>query len=119
MNKILAVLKREYLTRVKKKSFVIFTILGPVLMALLMGLPSVMMMLSPSVQQQLALVDLHGGFAGPLEEALSESTRQPVKSCARASRRQLASRTAGVRTSCMNRSAMVVMVATTESYPET
>jgi ABC-2 type transport system permease protein len=74
MNKILAVLKREYLTRVKKKSFVIFTILGPVLMALLMGLPSVMMMLSPSVQQQLALVDLHGGFAGPLEEALSEST---------------------------------------------
>jgi len=74
MNKILAVLKREYLTRVKKKSFVIFTILGPLLMALLMGLPSVMMMLSPSVQQNLALIDLHGGFAGPLESALAEYT---------------------------------------------
>ena len=74
MNKILAVLKREYLTRVKKKSFIIFTILGPVLMALLMGLPSAMMMLSPSVQQQMALVDLHGGFAGPLEDAFSEVT---------------------------------------------
>jgi len=74
MNKILAVLRREYLIRVKKKSFVIFTILGPVLMALLMGLPTVMMMLSPDVQQQLALVDLHGGIQKPLEEVLSEIT---------------------------------------------
>ncbi len=74
MNKILAILRREYLIRVKKKSFVIFTILGPVLMALLMGLPSVMMMLSPEIQQQLALVDLNGHFAGPLSEALADIT---------------------------------------------
>lgn len=74
MNKILAVLKREYLTRVKKKSFVIFTILGPVLMALLMGLPTVMMMVSPAVQQKLALIDLHGGFAAPLEKSLADYT---------------------------------------------
>ncbi|MFP4470936.1 MAG: ABC transporter permease [Bacteroidales bacterium] len=33
MNKILIIIKREYLTRVKKKSFIIMTILGPILMA--------------------------------------------------------------------------------------
>ncbi len=33
MNKILLIIKREYLTRVKKRSFIIMTILGPLLMA--------------------------------------------------------------------------------------
>lgn len=33
MNKILLVLQREYLTRVQKKSFIIMTILGPILIA--------------------------------------------------------------------------------------
>ncbi len=33
MNKISIIIKREYLTRVKKKSFIIMTILGPLLMA--------------------------------------------------------------------------------------
>lgn len=34
MNKIWLVIQREYLTRVRKKSFIIMTILGPILMAL-------------------------------------------------------------------------------------
>lgn len=33
------IIKREYLTRVKKKSFIIMTLLGPVLMAMLMMVP--------------------------------------------------------------------------------
>jgi ABC-2 type transport system permease protein len=33
MDKIWLIIKREYLTRVKKKSFIIMTILGPILMA--------------------------------------------------------------------------------------
>jgi ABC-2 type transport system permease protein len=33
MNKILLIIQREYLTRVKKRSFVIMTLLGPILMA--------------------------------------------------------------------------------------
>ena len=33
MNKILLIIQREYLTRVKKKSFIIMTLLGPILMA--------------------------------------------------------------------------------------
>lgn len=39
MNKIILIIKREYLTRVKKKSFVIMTLLGPILMAGLMLVP--------------------------------------------------------------------------------
>ncbi len=33
MNKILLILQREYITRVKKKSFILMTLLGPILMA--------------------------------------------------------------------------------------
>lgn len=39
MNKVLLILKREYLTRVKKKSFIIMTILGPILMAAMFIVP--------------------------------------------------------------------------------
>lgn len=39
MNKIGLIIKREYLTRVRKKSFIIMTILGPVLMAALFIVP--------------------------------------------------------------------------------
>lgn len=39
MNKITLIIKREYLTRVKKKSFIIMTLLGPLLMAGLMLVP--------------------------------------------------------------------------------
>lgn len=39
MNKILLIIQREYLTRVRKKSFIIMTILGPVLMAALFIVP--------------------------------------------------------------------------------
>lgn len=39
MNKIFLIIQREYLTRVKKKSFVIMTLLGPLLMAALMIVP--------------------------------------------------------------------------------
>lgn len=39
MNKIALIIKREYLTRVKKKSFIIMTILGPLLMGALFVVP--------------------------------------------------------------------------------
>lgn len=38
MNKISLIIKREYLTRVRKKSFIIMTILGPLLMGGMIGL---------------------------------------------------------------------------------
>lgn len=39
MNKVKLILKREYLTRVKKKSFIIMTMLGPLFMAALIIVP--------------------------------------------------------------------------------
>ena len=43
MNKILLIIKREYLSRVRKKSFIIMTILGPILMAGLILAPILLM----------------------------------------------------------------------------
>lgn len=42
MNKIILVIKREYLSRVRKKSFIVMTLLGPILMAGLMMTPLLM-----------------------------------------------------------------------------
>ena len=42
MNKIILIIKREYLSRVRKKSFIVMTILGPILMAALMLSPLLM-----------------------------------------------------------------------------
>lgn len=39
MNKIALIIRREYLTRVRKKSFIVMTILGPVLMAAMFIVP--------------------------------------------------------------------------------
>jgi len=39
MNKIILILKREYLTRVRKRSFIVMTILGPLLMAAIVVVP--------------------------------------------------------------------------------
>ena len=39
MKKIILILQREYLTRVKKRSFIVMTILGPILMAGIMIVP--------------------------------------------------------------------------------
>ena len=39
MHKIWLIIKREYLVRIRKKSFIVMTILGPLLMAALMIIP--------------------------------------------------------------------------------
>ncbi len=48
MNKISVIIKREYLSRVKKKSFVVMTILGPVLLAALFVVPAILAQVSES-----------------------------------------------------------------------
>ncbi len=42
MNKLWIIIKREYLSKVKKKSFFVMTILGPILMTLLVVLPTLL-----------------------------------------------------------------------------
>jgi ABC-2 type transport system permease protein len=57
MNKILLIIKREYLSRVKKKSFVIMTILGPLLMAGLIIGPALLSQVEDTELKTIAVVD--------------------------------------------------------------
>jgi len=56
MNKIIIILKREYLSRVKKKSFIVMTILGPILMAALFIVPVFLAQMT-SQKNVIAVVD--------------------------------------------------------------
>ncbi|MBW6477958.1 MAG: ABC transporter permease [Bacteroidales bacterium] len=56
MNKTFTIIKREYLSRVRKKSFIVMTILGPLLMAALMIVPVFIARMSDSVYE-VAIVD--------------------------------------------------------------
>ena len=44
MHKIWLIIQREYLVRVRKKSFIVMTIIGPILMVALMLLPAYLAM---------------------------------------------------------------------------
>ncbi len=57
MNKIGLIIWREYLTRVRKKSFIIMTILGPVLFAALIVLPGWLATLDDTEIQEIAVVE--------------------------------------------------------------
>jgi ABC-2 type transport system permease protein len=62
MNKIWIIIQREYLTRVRKKSFVVMTILGPILMASLYILPIYFATLSGD-EKKVQVLDETGLFA--------------------------------------------------------
>jgi len=57
MNKILVIIKREYVTRVRKKSFIIMTILAPLLMVAIIILPTMLMMNSQGDYKRIAVVE--------------------------------------------------------------
>lgn len=57
MNKIGLIIRREYLSRVKKRSFIIMTILGPILFAALLIIPGYMAMKEDTQEKVIAVVD--------------------------------------------------------------
>ena len=57
MNKSILILKREYLTRVKKKSFIIMTLLIPLMMAALTVLPTYLAMMDDKEERTIAVYD--------------------------------------------------------------
>jgi ABC-2 type transport system permease protein len=57
MNKISVIIKREYVTRVRKKSFIIMTILAPLLMAGLFVIIPVMMMSQKGDFKKIAVIE--------------------------------------------------------------
>ena len=69
MNNFSIILKREYLTRVKKRSFLILTFLGPLFFAALMIAPSLLMIKSEQMESKksIAVLDESGMFEGRIE----------------------------------------------------
>lgn len=57
MNKLWIIIKREYLTRVMKKSFILFTILTPLLFAIFFGVVGYIMSYKNDVTQKILVVD--------------------------------------------------------------
>jgi hypothetical protein len=56
MNKVSVIIKREYVTRVRKKSFIIMTLLAPVLMASMVVLPTLLMLNKDKQFKKIAVV---------------------------------------------------------------
>ncbi len=57
MSKINHIIKREYLSRVRKKSFIIMSILGPILMAALFIVPALLAMMDTDDEKTVAIAD--------------------------------------------------------------
>ena len=57
MNKIGLIIKREYLTRVRKRSFLILTFLGPILMAAIYIIPIMLALNASNEKMRVAVVD--------------------------------------------------------------
>lgn len=68
MNNISLILKREYLTRVKKKSFIIMTIVGPILMAALFIAPVWLAMADNNDVKTVTVYDKTGRYTGAFED---------------------------------------------------
>ena len=67
MNKILLIIKREYLSRVKKKSFILMTILGPILMVGIMIVP-IWLSTQKTEKQKIEVIDESFLFTGLIPE---------------------------------------------------
>lgn len=65
MNKIWIIIKREYLTRVRKKSFIITTLLLPLLFAGMIVIPN---LINSDSEEKVAVVDESGYFTGKLPD---------------------------------------------------
>jgi ABC-2 type transport system permease protein len=70
MNKILLIIRREYLTRVRKRSFIVMTILGPLLMAAIVIVPVYMATMSNEVKT-VSVIDESGFFYGKFKDSES------------------------------------------------
>ena len=69
--RLLAVARREYLERVRSKAFVVSTILGPVILAAFMVVPTVVMSRQRGKPLRVAVLDGDGTLRGTVEESLA------------------------------------------------
>jgi ABC-2 type transport system permease protein len=71
MNKTWIIFKREYLTRVKKKSFLLLTLLTPLLFAGIMFLPAYLANRESQEEHKVAVLDRSALFLGELNDSKS------------------------------------------------
>ena len=69
MNHLPLIIKREYLTKVKNKSFIIMTILSPIIMIALIAVVAYLSQLNNSKQRTISVLDESG-----LVESIFKST---------------------------------------------
>src|SRR5690242_21407084 len=81
MRKFLAVLKREYIQRVRARMFIVSTILLPVVMSLFGIVPAVILNIDAGGPMRVAVIDQTGKMFGRLEDALEsdETTREQTE----------------------------------------
>ena len=68
MNKIKLIIEREYLTRVKKKSFIVMTILGPILFAALFIAPAWIASMEDTEVKTIAVIDSSSVFLNKIPD---------------------------------------------------
>src|SRR5688572_2029080 len=73
MRKFFAVIKREYLQRVRTKFFIVATVLGPVMLALFTVLPVYIAGINVGSATRLAVIDQTGRIYDRFREALADS----------------------------------------------
>jgi ABC-2 type transport system permease protein len=72
MNKVLTIIRKEYLERVRSKSFLIGTVLGPALMSLFIVLPLLLADSGGDDQRTIGVIDLSGQHFEKLNTILAE-----------------------------------------------
>ena len=72
MNKILLIIKREYITRVRTRAFIIATVLAPVFIGVLLFAQVFLAMLDSDVQTRIAIIDQTGAIAERLKESRTD-----------------------------------------------
>ncbi|MGH7598729.1 MAG: ABC transporter permease [bacterium] len=72
MDKMLTVMRREFLSRVKTKGFIIGTILTPVFLIAMMVVPGLLLFLKSDKPKHLAVIDQTGAILDSLTATLSE-----------------------------------------------
>ncbi len=68
MKNIFLIIKREYLVRVRKKSFILMSVLGPLLFAALFVLPSWLMSIESQEVKKIAVIDSSSVFINKIPE---------------------------------------------------
>lgn len=67
MSKIPLIIESEYMSRVRKKSFLVMTLLTPILMVLLVSLPAMLTLFKHSEMRNVTVVDHTGLYTGVFE----------------------------------------------------